>query len=360
MIRGAAAATFFSLQASVRLEVILLNKLTKRITVVVLAAAMLGGSAAFAFSDIAQDPAQTKIESLRKDGVLSGMDGDRFAPKEVLTYDQGIRLLVKGLDLSLAHISFFKAPKASDYYTQIPDDAWYAEDFIIAQHNGLEIPQNVDPSSQLSREQFAVLLHKAIQQKGNYAVIELYNILADENEVDPAASGSIQTLLNMKITKLDDKSQFRPKAGITRSEAADWLYEARAFVAKHADHASSPEPSPAGTPAGTPGSVPGATPVPGASSAPAVDTPLVWSEASVTLEKAAEGINKAVVTIQVPHPGYGAVITGIEFTGTKEALIRYKLTPPKPDSMYPMVISKVELQTYLSTDFTTVSARQTD
>jgi hypothetical protein len=355
-----AAATFLNLKASVRLEVIPLNKLTKRISVVVLAAAMLGGSAALAFSDIAQDPAQTKIESLRKDGVLSGMDGDRFAPKEVLTYDQGIRLLVKGLDLSLAHISFFKAPKASDYYTQVPDDAWYAEDFIIAQYNKLEVPQNVDPSSPLTREQFAVLLHKALQQKGDYAVIELYNILADETAVDPAASGSIQTLLNMKITKLDDKSQFRPKAGITRSEAADWLYEARSFVAKHTEHSSSPEPTPATTPAGTPGSVPGATPVPGATSAPAVDTPVVWSEASVTLEKAADGVNKAAVTIQVPHPGYGAVITGIDFTGDKEAVIRYKLTPPNPDMMYPMVISKVELATYLASDYTAVTAQHAE
>jgi hypothetical protein len=352
------AATFFIGLASVRLEVIPLNRLTKRISVVVLAAAMLGGSAALAFSDIAQDPAQTKIENLRKDGVLSGMDGDRFAPKEVLTYDQGVRLLVKGFDLSLAHISFFKAPKASDYYANIPDDAWYAEDFIIAQYNGLEIPQNVDPASQLTREQFAVLLNKAIQQKGSFAVIELFNILADEDAVDPTASGSIQTLLNMRIAKLDDKGQFRPKAGITRSEAADWLYEARAFVASHTGNVPSPEPSPAATPSGTPGSVPGATPVPSSTSAPAVDTPLVWSEAAVTLEKAADGVNKAVVTIQVPHPGYGAVITGIEFTGAKEAVIRYKLTPPDPDMMYPMVISQVELQTYVSSDFTTVSAKQ--
>ncbi|RAU93709.1 hypothetical protein DQG13_25305 [Paenibacillus sp. YN15] len=351
---SAAAATFFPLRASVRLEVIPLNPLTKRISVVVLAAAMLGGTAAFAFSDISQDPAQTKIESLRKDGVLSGMDGDRFAPKEVLTYDQGIRLLVKGLDLSLAHISFIKAPKASDYYTHVPDDAWYAEDFIIAQHNGLELPQDVDPSSQLTREQFAVLLNKAIQQKGNFAVIELFNILEDEDAIDPAASGSIQTLLNMRVIKLE-KAQFRPKAGITRSEAADWLYEARAFVASHTGGAPSSEPS---TPAGTPGAVPGATPVPGVTAAPPEDTPLVWSEAAVSLEKAADGVNKALVTIQVPHPGYGAVITGIEFTGDKEAVIRYRLTPPDPDMMYPMVVSKVELQTYVSSEYTSVTAQQ--
>lgn len=355
-----AAATFLNRRASVGLEVIPLNLLTKRISVVVLAAAMLGGSAAFAFSDIAQDPAQTKIESLRKDGVLSGMDGDRFAPKEVLTYDQGIRLLVKGLDLSLAHINFIKAPLASDYYANIPDHAWYAEDFVIAQYNKLEIPQNVDPSSQLTRQQFAVLLHKAIQQKGDYAVIELYNILADENDVDPAASGSIQTLLNMKIAKLDAKAQFRPKEGITRSEAADWLYEARAFVASHDGTIPEPEPTPSAPPAGTPGTVPGATPVPGATSAPPVDTPAVWSEATVTLEKASDGVNKAMVTIQVPHPGYGAVITGIDFTGDKTAVIRYKLTPPNPDMMYPMVISKVELATYLASDFTAVTAQHAD
>lgn len=333
-----------------------MNRLTKRISVVVLAAAMLGGSAVFAFSDIAGDPAQTKIDALRKEGVLSGMDDGRFSPKEVLTYDQGIRLLVKGFGLHMDNIRFFKEPKASDYYRHVPDDAWYAGDFIIAQLNGLEIPADADPSSPLTREQFALLLDRAVQKQGEYAVIELYNLLADKDAVDPAADNSIQRLLNMRIVKLDDKQQFRPQAGITRSEAADWLYEARAFVASHTETPAAsaapiapPRPMVSSAPAS-----PIASPAPAATSAPA----LVWSEASVSLEKAADGVNKATVTIQVPHPGYGAEIAGIDFAQSKEAVIRYRLISPDPDKMYPMVISKVELHTYVAAEYTGVSARQ--
>lgn len=329
-----------------------MNRLTKRISVVVLAAAMLGGSAVFAFSDIAGDPAQTKIDALRKEGVLSGMDDGSFAPKEVLTYDQGIRLLVKGFGLHMDNIRFFKEPKASDYYRHVPDDAWYAGDFIIAQLNGLEIPADADPSSPLTREQFAMLLDRAVQKQGEYAVIELYNLLADKDAVDPTADNSIQRLLNMRIVKLDDKQQFRPKAGITRSEAADWLYEARAFVASHKETpAASAAPS---GPAASAAAAPAVSPTPAATSAPA----LVWSEASVSLEKAADGVNKATVTIQVPHPGYGAEIAGIDFAQSKEAVIRYRLISPDPDKMYPMVISKVELHTYVAAEYTGVSARQ--
>ncbi|MNC54499.1 hypothetical protein D3C75_1039850 [compost metagenome] len=87
---------------------------------------------------------------------------------------------------------------------------------------------------------------------------------------------------------------------------------------------------------------------------------MFWSEATVSLEKAADGVNKAIVSIQVPHPGYGAVITGIDFNERKEAVIRFRLTPPDPDMMYPMMISRVELETYVSADYTTVSALQTD
>ncbi|WP_058301796.1 S-layer homology domain-containing protein [Gorillibacterium timonense] len=308
---------------------------TKRkwISAAVVLPVLLWGSVAMAFSDTAGDPAEAKINALQKEGILNGMNGDRFAPKEVLTYEQGIRLLVKGFDLNIDNIRFFKEPKASDYYSKVPDNAWYAQDFIIAQFN-LGLPAAVDPKSTVTREQFAVLLANAINQKGTFPTILLYNVVADESFIDPNASGSIQFLLNTKITKLDAKQQFRPKSSITRSEAADMLYEARAFVASHSEQQPSTQPEETLTPEVGSG-------LEGAQ-----------NEVDVQIDKISADVNKVTLTVQVPHPGYGVAITGIEFPGGGKAVIRYRLIDPDPDMFYPMVISTAKVSTYLSTDYT--------
>lgn len=312
----------------------------KWISAAVVLPVMLWGSVALAFSDTAGDPAEAKINALQKEGIVRGMDGDRFAPKEILTYDQGIRLLVKGFDLNIENIRFIKEPKASDYYLKVPDNAWYAEDFIIAQFN-LGLPATIDPKSKITREQFAVLLNNAINRKGTFPSIMLYNIIADESSIDPSASESIQFLLNTKIAMLDAKQQFRPKSGITRSEVADMLYEARAFVARHSEPQASPEPG--ATPTAEPGSGTGA----GSEGSAAVGT-----EAAVHVEKVSGEVNKVTLTVQVPHPGYGVVITGIDFPGEGKAVIRYRVTDPKPGMFYPMVITDVKVSTFVSSEFT--------
>ncbi|MEO3947491.1 S-layer homology domain-containing protein [Gorillibacterium sp. CAU 1737] len=293
--------------------------------------AVLWSSVAMAFSDTAGDPAEAKIKSLQKDGILRGVNGDQFAPKQVLTYEQGIHLLVKAFNLNLDDIQFVKEPKASDYFSKVSDSAWYANDFVIAQFT-LELGKDVNPKAPITREAYAHLLSKAIQQTGEYATILLYNIIEDENMIDPAASGSIQFLLNTKITKLDSAHKFRPKASITRSEAADMLYEARAFVTSHGGKLS-------------------AEPTPGEED----NSVTPEDESALSVEAISPDVNKVTLTVTVPHPGYGVVITGIQFTSDHKAIIRYKLTDPDPDMFYPMVLKDVKVSTYIDKAYTPVA-----
>ncbi|WP_438433453.1 S-layer homology domain-containing protein [Gorillibacterium sp. sgz500922] len=303
---------------------------------------MLSGSVAFAFSDTKGDPAEAKIEALQKEGILNGTNGGKFAPQAALTYDQGIHLLVKGLELNIDNIRFIKEPKASDYFKKVSDSAWYSQDFIIGQFN-LGLPQDIDPRGTITREQFAVLLSNAINQKGTFPVIALYNFLADEGSVNQEASGSIQFLLNTKIAKLNAKNEFRPKAAITRSEAADLLYEARAFVTSHTGSEQAPSAEPGAEPTSQPGS---------GSSSGHEGVGNVITEAALQIDKVNEAINKVTLTVQVPHPGYGVEITGIEFPGGGKAVIRYRLTDPDPTKFYPMVVSSAKVSTYLSSEYT--------
>jgi len=313
----------------------------KWISAAVVLPVLLSGSVAFAFSDTKGDPAEAKINALQKEGILNGTNGGKFAPQDMLTYDQGVHLLVKGLDLNIDNIRFIKEPKASDYFKKVQDNAWYAKDFIIGQFN-LGLPQDVDPKGAITREQFAMLLGNAINQKGVFPTIMLYNILADEASVDPEASGSIQFLLNTKIASLNAKNEFRPKADITRSEAADMLYEARAFVARNSGSETRPSAGPGTEPSAQPGS---------GTSVGNEGNGDVDQEATVQIDKVSDEVNKVTLTVQVPHPGYGVVITGIDFPGGNKAVIRYLVTGPKPGMFYPMVITNVKASTYVSSEY---------
>jgi hypothetical protein len=190
----------------------------------------LSGSA-LAFQDLNNVPGKEKIEALREAGIISGVDALNFNPHGNLTYAQAVPLIVEGIDLKADVKS--KKPKGSDYFQHVPDDAWYAPSFIIARLNGLDIPDDVDPNRGITREEYAHLLAEAMWTKGDFAFIEIWMIMADEKDVNPAYMNNIQKLLIANVAQLDSERRFRPKDVITRAEAAVMLSNARQFVADY-------------------------------------------------------------------------------------------------------------------------------
>ncbi|GIP36422.1 S-layer homology domain-containing protein [Paenibacillus sp. J2TS4] len=278
--------------------------------------------AASAFTDISNDPAEVKIRALQEKGIVSGINEQEFSPQGHMSYAQGVHLIVKAMDLNLGHLKFIKEPKASDYFNHIPDDAWYAQSFLIAQLNGLPLDKDVDPSVMLTREQFAELLFKAIELTGEYYFIDIYMILNDEDQVDKNYMSSIQRLLIAKIASTDDNGNFRPKDNITRSEASSMIYEAIRFVDENKD----------------------LNPVP----------PVQDQEVELITEKVTEEVNKAIVSWGMKgNPGYRVSIDRIEFK-EDEAIVYYSLHEPDPDQMYPQVITEAKAETYVDSKYTIV------
>jgi hypothetical protein len=110
-------------------------------------------------------------------------------------------MIVKGLDLNIDYMRFAKQPAASDIYSNIPNNAWYANAFIIAHYNGLKISKDINPNSTITREQFGDLLVRALEKKG--------------------------------IAELDSNGKFDPKTELTRGEAASWVYNGVRVLADH-------------------------------------------------------------------------------------------------------------------------------
>ncbi|WP_052339575.1 S-layer homology domain-containing protein [Gorillibacterium massiliense] len=211
---------------------------------VLLASSIAGQAlAAKGFQDLEGVKNADAIVKLQEKGIVSGVSEGVFAPAEKLTAAQAATLIIKGMDLNFDTIRFVRAPLASDYFTSVDDNAWFAQSFVIAHFYGIEFPADIDPNKPLTREQFAFFLQQGVEKVGNYPLVKMYINIGDESDMTTSYQGAIQRSLLMKITSLDEAGNFHPKAEITREEAAAMLYNAVTFVESHTSIPESPEPT---------------------------------------------------------------------------------------------------------------------
>jgi hypothetical protein len=292
----------------------------------VLGMILLLGQSVFAFSDIQGDPAQAKIEALQKAGIISGLDDNTFNPKGKVTTAQGVHMLVKGLELNLDPLRFVKQPLATDYFDNVPNDAWYANSMIVAINNGVPLPRDLQPQSTLTRETFAAYLYGALNAQVEYMSTMMWIEIKDQDEIDKANRTAVQEIVKTKITNLENGS-FRPKAEITRSEAADMLYNTIEFMKNH----------------------PRKTVV---SAVPSENVTLTTVSVSAD-------VNKIVLSRgSKPNSGYGITILGVDFTSEDQAVIRYSLQNPEPGHMYAQVITEPKAEIYIGSAYKKVTAKQ--
>lgn len=196
--------------------------------------------AADSFKDVDQSSYKVQIEALKSKGIVHGLNDQEFMPQAELTQAQGIKLIADAMHLSLASIDFNKAPEAASLFSKISNHAWYAEAFINAHYNGLDIPPDIDPQQPMTKEQFTHYLVQALETTGEYPLIKIFIEIHDEKDITPAYQGTIQRSLVYKFTVLDDQHNFNPKQMMKRDQAAAMVYEAITFAENHQDPISKP------------------------------------------------------------------------------------------------------------------------
>jgi len=299
---------------------------TLPLTLVLIISCFLGGSV-LAFNDLDSRADKDILLTMKDKGLISGADGKNFNPEGKLTNAEGIQLIVKGFDLNIDNLRFFKEPKASDYFKNVSDDAWYAQSFIIAQFN-LQLPQDMSPNTIMTREEFAHYLFSGMMTKGEFAFIELYMMINDEDQVNADYMNAIQKLLITKVIELDKDSNLHPKSPITRAEAAVLTYKAMDVVKNLLEQQAT--------------------------------VPPIDENVQMTVEKVTEDVNKVTVSWgEQPNAGYGITIDRIEFS-EGNATIVYSLHFPEPDKMYAQVIEEKTAVTYVSSAYKPVIASGRD
>ncbi|MBC8080579.1 MAG: S-layer homology domain-containing protein [Gorillibacterium sp.] len=180
------------------------------------------------FSDIANSTAKKEIQSLQERGFVAGYNVLEFRPEQILTTAEGTSMITNTLQLSLAAISFIKAPVASEIFKNVKDDVWYSEAFINAHYNDVQLPADLNPAAPLTREQFTAYLMQGLEKAGNFPMVKLSpQPIADEADIDPIYQGGIQRSLFYKVNILGADTKFEPKKAITRAEAAIMAFRAR-------------------------------------------------------------------------------------------------------------------------------------
>ncbi|MDQ0063117.1 S-layer homology domain-containing protein [Paenibacillus harenae] len=197
--------------------------------------------AAAAFGDIAASSSKAQIESLQERGIVKGITEAEFGPELSMTNAQAISLIVRTTQISLAAIDFKKAPTADGYYTKVRNEAWYAEDFIIAHYNGLDIPADFDPRAPITKEQFVHYLVQAVEKTGEYPMVKMLIVTQDEEDITATYQGTINRALLYQIVSLDEEQNFNPQHVLTRAEGAAILHRTLQFIEAHQAQEQQPE-----------------------------------------------------------------------------------------------------------------------
>lgn len=239
------------------------------------------------------------------------MDTEHFVPKGMITYAESVQLIVRAFGYNLDTMRFAQQPIASKLYPNVNDNAWYANAYIIAHYNGLDIPADINPSASVTREQFANLLDQAFEKKAKLPMINIKMELKDDASISPGFQGSILRLVHYKIVQLDNEGRFNPQRELTRGESAAWIYNALKYIE-------------------------------------GVKAPVQSENVTMQIDKVNEDINKVTLSReQKSTGGYSLVINSIQFKDNGHAVIQYSLKDPATDEMTLQVITVPTAVTYL-------------
>lgn len=205
-----------------------MKKIYKTMGVITLMLALLLPSMSFAmtgFNDIEDSSYQMEIKSLQEKGILKGTSALTFKPHKNLTFAEGITLINATFGLNLDLIRFIKEPKATDYFVNADDDAWYAQALIIASVHGVGFKETLIPSDGIDKETFVSLLVTYAELKYDLPMVKLIPLdIKDSADMNPENDGAIQRALSYGLIELDDAGQLNPKSILHREEAAQIIY----------------------------------------------------------------------------------------------------------------------------------------
>ncbi len=164
--------------------------------------------------------AERQIEVLAGKGFINGKSEGIFDPNAAITRAEFAALLTRLLALS--------GEVSSMPFTDVPSDAWYAEDVAAAFANGVvngNSATTFDPNGNITRQEMAVMIGRVLSEQGYFAAdtTEL-TAFTDSNAVAAWAKSGVAMAAREEIVNGNPDGSFAPAANASRAEAAVMLY----------------------------------------------------------------------------------------------------------------------------------------
>ena len=172
------------------------------------------------FDDVQKDHwANAFVETLYKEGVVSGKSTIEFAPDDNVTREEFVKLLVSALKLNTVGGD---AP-----FADVDQNEWYAPYINIAYNSDIVSGISADEFGtgvNISRQDIAVMAVNALRAI-DYGFTDGGELgFADTAAIDSYAAEAVRLLKNSGILSGDNNNMFNPKQNATRAEAAKIIY----------------------------------------------------------------------------------------------------------------------------------------
>lgn len=172
------------------------------------------------FNDLGSvDWAKEAINALAKDGIVNGVAEGKFAPNDVLTREQFVKILVGALDIKA---------NGNTPFTDVVASEWYANYVAIAYNSGIVNGTSATEfgvGDSLTREQLCTMVYRAIKSLG--IELEMVNSTAafvDGAEISDWAKEAVDYLYKAGVVNGVGGNAFDPQGTTTRAMGAKVIY----------------------------------------------------------------------------------------------------------------------------------------
>ncbi len=164
--------------------------------------------------------AKESILSLHKRGIINGKQEGIFAPNDLVTREEFVKMLIIMLDCvnSEADCEFSDVLPGTWYYLYVASGV---ECGLI---KGIS-PENFGTGQNISRQDIAVLTSRAADFLGIMLTNTKQTVFNDFDGISEYAKESVLAISGAGIVNGTGSGNFEPKRGTTRAEAAKILYE---------------------------------------------------------------------------------------------------------------------------------------
>jgi len=173
------------------------------------------------FADLEGHWAKDDIYSLVDKGIIGGMTATEFKPEVKITRAQFAKLLIGALNIEVKKDAVLS-------FSDVPAGAWYHDCAAAAVSAGLITGYSDSifaPDNNITREQMAVILSRALKMKSpameaGASTWQAIDKFADKEDISPWAREGIAAAISGGIVSGVSADTFAPKAFVTRAQAA--------------------------------------------------------------------------------------------------------------------------------------------